>query len=162
MGRVRVIGLGNMLAGDDAVGLIAARQLRDLLPADVEVQAREVPDWDDLQGLSGDDVVIFIDAVDSGAMPGTIFEFNLGDVIGAGLRHCSSHGLGLEHWASVAEALGEHVSHLMILGMEIASAELGDGVSEPVTAALPELLQRVEQAVAKARDEGWNGKGSHA
>lgn len=151
MSRVRVIGLGNMLAGDDAVGLIAARQLRELLPNDVEVQTREVPDWDDLQGMGAEDAVIFIDAVNSGAAPGTILEFNLVDVIGTGLRHCSSHGLGLEHWASVAEALGERVSHLSIIGVEIASAEMGEGMSEPVAAALPDLLQRVQQAVAKAQ-----------
>lgn len=153
MSRVRVIGLGNMLAGDDAVGLIAARQLRELLSGKIEVQTREVPDWDDLQGMCEEDAVIFIDAVQSGAVPGTILEFTLGDVIGAGLRHCSSHGLGLEHWVSVAEALGERVSHLSIIGVEIASAGMGEEMSEPVTAALPGLVQRVQQVVAHAQEK---------
>ncbi len=149
-GLVYVVGLGNELAGDDAAGLIAARKLRQSLPADVHVEWRDKPDWDMFERLGEDDVLIVIDAVMGGAASGTIHRFAPDDIAGAGLRHCSSHGLGLAHWAALAVKLGQPVRHMRIFGIEIAQAELGAGLSAEVEKNMPRLLLEVENAVQQS------------
>jgi hydrogenase 3 maturation protease len=71
-GRVVVVGVGNPLRGDDAAGCLVARRLHGAEGARV-IEAEEVP-----ESFVGDiaaaapDVVVLVDAVDLGALPGTV------------------------------------------------------------------------------------------
>lgn len=71
-GNVVVVGVGNPLRGDDAVGCLVARRLRGAEGARV-IEAEEVP-----ESFVGDiaaampDVVALVDAVDLGAEPGAV------------------------------------------------------------------------------------------
>jgi hydrogenase maturation protease len=145
MGRVRVTGLGNEWAGDDAVGLVAAQRLRDRNLPGVEVMIREVPDWEMFEQLDDDDLLIFIDACDGGGEAGTIYQLRSDEIMGRGVRHCSSHGLGLTHWLSMAEVLGEKTGRVIIVAIEIEGTEMGAPLSKPVEDAVPQLLERVER-----------------
>ena len=149
-GAVYIVGLGNEMAGDDAAGLIAARKLRHSLAADIHVESRDKPDWEMFERLEEDDVLIVINAVMGGAAPGTIHHFSLDDIADAGLRHCSSHGLGLAHWAGLAEKLGKPAQHVCIIGIEIGQTELGAGLSTDVENSIPQLLLGVERVVQQS------------
>jgi len=94
--RLKVIGVGNEWRGDDAVGLLVARRLKeDQLPQEEVAECRGTltavrEAWKDAAG------VIVVDAVVSGGLPGTIYRF---DAHGAGIpvelsRSPSSHGWG--------------------------------------------------------------------
>lgn len=145
MGRVRVAGLGNEWAGDDAVGLIAAQKLRERRIPGVEVITREVPDWEMFEQMEDDDLLIFIDACAGGGEPGTIYQLRSDEIMGRGVRHCSSHGLGLVHWLSMAEILGTGTGRVTIIAVEIEGTQTGAPLSKPVEDAIPELLERVER-----------------
>jgi len=149
-GVVYVVGLGNELAGDDAAGVIAAKKLRHSLPVDVHVESRDKPDWEMFERLGEDDILIVIDAIMDGASAGKIHHLSLDDIAGVTLRHCSSHGLGLAHWAALAAKLGRPVRHTHIIGIEIAQAELGSGLSRKVEENMPRLLLEVENTVQQS------------
>ncbi len=145
MGRVRVVGLGSEWAGDDAVGLIAARKLREKNIPGVEIMIREIPDWEMFEQMQDDDLLLFIDACDSGGEAGTIYQLRADEIIGRGVRHCSSHGLGLAEWLSMAEVLGTRTGRVTIFAIEMKGTGMGDSLSKPVEDAIPRLLERIER-----------------
>ncbi len=145
MGRVRVAGLGSEWAGDDAVGLVVAQRLREKNIPGVEIMIRETPDWEMFEKMEDDDLLIFIDACDSGAEAGTIYQLRPDEIAGRGVRHCSSHGLGLAHWLSMAEALGISRGRVVIVAVEIEGMEMGASLSKPVEDAIPRLLEKIER-----------------
>jgi len=154
---VRIIGLGNEWAGDDAVGLIAARMLKEHMQekqlSGIEVGSREVPEWEMFEQMQPDDLLIFIDACDSGAEPGTVFELQVDELMGQGVRHCSSHGLGLAHWLSMAEVLGAKAGHVSVFAVELAETAMGSGLSAAVEQSLAELLRRIEMQTVRHLEE---------
>jgi hydrogenase maturation protease len=75
--RVIVVGCGNQLASDDAVGLEVINQLRRVSGHVCEVLDCRTVSPTFLSGLMPDTVLIFVDAVRSGARPGTIHEVKL-------------------------------------------------------------------------------------
>lgn len=143
MSRLRVIGLGNAMAGDDAVGLFAARRLRRQLPADIEIVECQQPDAAMLAGLGRDDAIICIDAVKGGGEPGSIHRLHLSDLDGPEPSPCSSHGLGLAHWLALMQALGEGPSHIEIIGISIAETKPDAAMSPAVQRALADAVRCV-------------------
>ena len=155
MTRVRVVGVGNPEAGDDAVGLLGVRAARPELEAlGVEVvetgAGLHVVDL-----LAGVDAVVIVDAVreSRGARPpGTIVRAEAGPEglpaeLGSSL---SSHGFGVAEAVGLAAAL-DGTPRVVVLGVEVADVVAGHGLSEAVAASLPELVTRV---VAEARSLG--------
>ncbi|MDX1620693.1 MAG: hydrogenase maturation protease [Nitriliruptorales bacterium] len=101
-----VIGIGNRDRGDDAVGLEVADHLRRL-GTDAVIITWQGPDVDLLDVVRGFDRVIIIDAMHSGARPGTIRHFVRGrDPLPGGTSIGSSHALGLQAVLELAAALG--------------------------------------------------------
>ncbi len=70
MVRVLIVGYGNPLRGDDALGLLAAEQLRMLLP-DVEILTCQQLAPEMAATLAECDAAIFLDAAATGS-PGTV------------------------------------------------------------------------------------------
>lgn len=145
--RVRVVGVGNPEAGDDAIGLLAVRAARpDLEALGVEVTETgaglHVVDL-----LAGVDAVVIVDAVREphGARPpGTIVRAEAGPEglpaeVGSSL---SSHGFGVAEAVGLAAAL-EGAPYVVVLGVEAADVTAGHGLSEPVRVALPQVTARV-------------------
>jgi hydrogenase maturation protease len=158
--HVRVIGCGNPQAGDDALGPVAARALRDRLPPEADVVAAG-PATRVLDLLDGVEVAVVIDAVRAPSgdrPPGTLVraEADPGREGGlpAELRGAlSSHGLGLAEAVGLAAALGR-APRIVVHGVEAADVEIGAPLSDAVAAALPALLDAVEADVRAALAEG--------
>lgn len=149
MGKVRVIGLGNEWSGDDAVGLIAAQKLREKKIPGIEVRITDVPDWEMFEQLEADDVLIFIDACEAGGEAGAIYRLHSDEIKQRGVRHCSSHGLGLSHWLSMAEVLGKKTGRVLIYAIEITDLTMGSGLSKEVENAIPKVLVMIENQIGE-------------
>jgi hydrogenase maturation protease len=145
--RVRVVGVGNLDAGDDAIGLLAVRAARPALEAlGVEVVETgagvHVVDL-----LAGADLVVVVDAVREPRgerPPGTIVRAEAGPQglpaeLGSSL---SSHGFGVAEAVGLAAAL-DGAPRVVVLGVEVADVVAGHGLSPPVRAALPPLTDRI-------------------
>ena len=156
--------MGNAWRGDDAVGLLVARRLQeDPLPQVAIVECRGTVTavreaWKDAAG------VIVVDAVVSGARPGTIYRFN---ALGAGVpvelsRSPSSHGWGVAEALALGRVLHELPPWLIIYGIEGQNFGPGQEVSQEVAAAIPEAARRIRREIQMwlGRDPPKNGEQS--
>ncbi len=136
-----IIGLGNEIAGDDAVGVLAARRLSSLLAGEPDVEVIELP-WAGLNllgALRGRRRAILIDSLNSRRCPaGTIVPLNENDLAGS-VRLNSFHDIDYP----TAMALGRAVGWPMPGHVEIYAVE-GE--------AFLDFTERLTPAVAKALD----------
>ena len=146
MGPLRIIGIGNPLRGDDAVGLVAARRIRERLDHRTQVFEADRPGVEILELMQGARAVILIDAARSGRTPGTIhrFDASVGPISPMVLAH-SSHALGAGDALELARALGILPPIVIVFGIEAHDTECGPPLSLPVTRALDEVVERVVQ-----------------
>ena len=145
-----VIGIGNELCADDGVGQAVVRQLQAEGVAGAVAVAAGCPGLGLLDLLAGYDRAILVDAVVSGAPPGTVHRFGLGDLPDRSLLPLSLHGLN----AIDALALGQVVSpealprEVIIVGVEIADrTPFREGLSPAVAAAVGSAADAVKKAV---------------
>ena len=74
--QIKILGIGHTMRGDDEVGLEITRRWRDSHGADypehtIEAETAESPGLTLLGLIAGLDAAILVDAVQSGAPPGT-------------------------------------------------------------------------------------------
>lgn len=144
MSGVVVIGIGNAWRRDDGAGPVVVRAATSRLPAGTRVveldgePARVVEAWD------GADLAVVVDAVRTGAPPGTVHRLDpeRDDVpipAGAG----SSHALGASDAYHLGRALGRLPVCVVIVGVEVAEVGTGDGLTPEVAAAVPAAVAAV-------------------
>jgi hydrogenase maturation protease len=155
--RILVLGLGNDILGDDAVGLLAARRLRVLLPESVDVVESGGGGLDLLDVLEGYDRALLLDAILTGKHPpGTILEFSAEDLKKDDAP--SPHYAGLPTVIQLAESLSIHFPMIFqIVAVEIENPyEVLEGLSDTVEATLPAVVER-----ARAIVSSWLSTGTH-
>ena len=137
-----VIGVGNPMRRDDGVGAAVVARLPeqagvDLVELDGEA-TRLIEAW------SGRALAIVIDAAVAGAAPGTLHEVVVGrDALPGWAAGGSTHAAGVAEAVALAEALGRLPKRLVVLGVEPADLDLGPGLSSPVAAAVPRVVERI-------------------
>lgn len=144
-----MVGCGNLLCSDDAAGLAAVRCLNaGVVPDGVCVVEAGCPGYRLLDLISGFDRAVLVDAVVSGAPPGTLHRFGTGALPPRNLLPLSLHGANLVD----ALALGQVVApermppEIVILGIEIADrTPYREGLSPEVARALPDLVQAIRE-----------------
>lgn len=146
--RVLVLGLGNVFRGDDGVGRVIARRLRELTLPGVTVReesgegAALVDAWKDAGA------VILVDAVQSGGAPGTIHRLDATDTpVPLRFFHYSTHAFSVAEAVELARALDQLPSRLILYGIEGHDFTAGEQLSPKVAAALDELLARVRAEI---------------
>ena len=157
---LRVVGCGNPHAGDDSVGLEVVRRLR--ARGDCECELLEMPQAsvEMLDLLQGGGVVLFVDAVSSGAPPGTV---HLAPLPSSGIEpralgSLSSHGWGLAEMLGLAGALRRPTPRLMLLGLEVGTVAPGAPRSAAVEGATRTVVERFSQLralLAEADEIQW-------
>ncbi len=140
--NVLVIGVGNLYRHDDAVGLLVARALRAKNLDHVEILemsgegAALIEAWRDAER------VIVVDAVCSGAPPGTIFCFEAHrDPIPTNLFRCSTHTFGVAEAIEVARTLGQLPKELIVYAIEGKDFSVGEGLSLEVHQATSKVVE---------------------
>lgn len=150
MSAIRIIGIGNLFRGDDAVGLLAARRLRERLDLSVEVVEAEGDGLALLDLMEGADQVLMIDAVKSGGHPGTTVRLDLSKESRWGrLVPCSTHAIGIGEAIDLARTLGRLPKRVMLYGIEIDSFESGAALSEPVRRGLDSVVEQVLKEIER-------------
>jgi hydrogenase maturation protease len=143
-----IIGVGNPFRGDDAVGLLAARHLKDAGLDSAEVVEHSGEGASLMETWKGADAVILIDAVSSGIGPGTIHRLEpISNPLPAQMFQGSTHAFSLPQAIEMARALDELPLRLIVFGIEGQHFQAGVELSPEVNEALPELARRVAQEV---------------
>ncbi len=152
MAAIRIIGIGNLFRGDDAVGLLAARRLRERLGSSAQVLEAEGDGLALLDLMEGVDQVLLIDAVRGGGRPGSTVRLDLSVESRWGtLAPCSTHAMGLAEAIDLGRVLGRLPKGMILYGIEIESLESGAALSVPVRDGLDVVVERVYQEVERAR-----------
>lgn len=146
--NLRVIGLGSPF-GDDAVGLraIEALERRPQFAGRVRFHTLDRPGTLLIPLLQTAAHVIVIDAVHSGAPPGTLLLLSLDHIREGMHEHApSSHGLGLAQALILAEALGALPQRLEVWGIEMGTLPGPErsGFSLALAKAFPDIVARIE------------------
>ena len=139
--RQAVACLGNRYRGDDAVGLLAADRLRAI---GVEVQECEDEPTRLLDSWAGLDLLVLVDAVRSGAAPGTVHRVDVSSgTLPEELGLTSSHAFGLAETVELARALDRLPKRVVVYGIEGASFAAGAGLTPAVAGAVDEVVAGV-------------------
>ena len=140
-----VIGVGNRYRSDDGAGLEVASRLRSRAGMVVcETEGEPVGLLDVWEGV---DAAIVVDAVSSGAAPGTIHRFDASSsplpasIAGAP----STHAVGLGQAIELARALGRLPQTLIVYGIEGESFTAGEALSPSVAAMLDAVADKIHQ-----------------
>jgi hydrogenase maturation protease len=141
--RRLVIGVGNPDRGDDGVGPAVARALRTQVLPGVDVVEVAGEPTSLLAAWEGADQVVLIDAMSTGAAPGTVLRHDAGTGPLPPRDSCSTHGLGVEDAIALGRALGALPRSLVVFGVEAASFTAGDRLSPGVAGAVPDLVDRI-------------------
>ncbi|GAA4592240.1 hydrogenase maturation protease [Planotetraspora phitsanulokensis] len=132
-----VIGCGNASRGDDAAGLEVVRLLRGSLPPSVATEETSGDATELIDAWAGADLAIVIDAVCSGAAPGTVHRRI--DLVSGDSFRGSSHSLGLAEAVGLGEALGRMPGTLIVFGIEGGDFSIGAPLSAPVWSAVQDV-----------------------
>lgn len=148
MSHVLLIGIGNEYRGDDGLGPLVAREMqrRSLPGVDVREESGEGAS---LMGTwEAADHVVIVDAVASGAVPGTLHRFDARTcALPATCFHSSSHAFGLVEAVELARRLDQLPRTLIVYGIEGELYDLAAGLSNSVLRSVPELIRHLEEEI---------------
>ena len=143
-----VLGVGNQWRRDDAAGLEVARRLDRELPRGVRVLEREGEPTGLLDAWQGEREVVLVDAVTSGAKPGTVHRLDaIAAPLPAELFRASTHHMSVAEAVELGRALGRLPERLELYGIEGADFGAGSGLT-------PDVEHAVEGLAAELR-ERW-------
>jgi hydrogenase maturation protease len=144
MSPISIIGIGNEDRGDDAVGLLIARTLRELDLRDVVISEHVGEGTSLLAAWQVAESVIIIDAVKADALPGTLVRFDartesLPTQTFAGF----SHAFGVAEAIELGRALQRLPSRLIVFGIVGEQFASGASISPAVLQAIPHTIALV-------------------
>lgn len=153
MKPLRVIGIGNSLAGDDAIGPLIIKAMKAKPSDDVELIEAGMSGLGILDFMKGADAVIVIDAVQSRQTPGTIHRLVIPDDLGLLMQSAwnsgktSTHGFGLGETLTLSHTLGTLPPTTLVYGIELGQTEMGTEVSSTVNQAIESVVSIIEKDV---------------
>jgi hydrogenase maturation protease len=153
-GRILVLAVGNVLLGDEGVGIHAFRKLRERsLPPQVDVVDGGTAGVDLLGLMEGYQKVVIVDAVDAREEPGTIFRFTPADMPSeASAVALSLHQAELLEVLSLAAYLGRDLPPIVIYGVQPAEMGWSTELSAKVGGQLESLLDAIQAEVSFVED----------
>lgn len=140
--RTVVVGLGNVLCGDDGLGVAAAFDLgrRYRVPAAVQILDGGTLGLALMSELFAAPAAILLDAVAADAPPGTLVRLVGDDVTSAVRARLSVHQVGVADLLDGLRLAGGEPRRLVLLGVVPERVTLGLERSAAVAAAMPALV----------------------
>jgi len=143
--RCTVIGLGSPLMGDDGLGLAALERLRRDYDVPESVELVDGGTWgmsllpviEDAQHL------LFLDAINTGARPGTVISLEKEQIPRYLAMKVSPHQVDLRDVLAVAELRGTIPEHTRAIGLQPERVEMAVGLSETLEHELDGLMATI-------------------
>lgn len=137
-----IIGCGNLQRGDDAAGIVAATWLR-LLGVSTHISSGGVSELIELWKEAHD--VIVIDAVITGARPGSLHVWDARRPWKTSRSFGFTHGLGVAEAIELSRTLGSLPCNIRVFGIEGRRFELGSDVSPSVAKGIEQVVQEISR-----------------
>ena len=153
--QITILGIGNTLYTDEGLGVHALSPLEDIYGSDEQVEIVDgSTDGMSLLGPVEDtDYLIVIDAINAGKEGGSIIELHGDDIPAYFGVKMSIHQLGFQEVLLASKLRDKYPKHIVMIGMQPTSLELGIELSETNKTQLPELVNLVQQQVVKWKNE---------
>lgn len=143
---VFVLGLGNVLMGDDGFGPYVARVFDEQyeLGVDAEVIDLGTPGLDLTPWLADASHIIIIDTIRANEPPGTLRIYDKADIV----RHTpfarvSPHDPGVKETLLTLEFAGRAPETVTLIGVVPARVAMGTTLSDPIASAVPVALTAI-------------------
>jgi len=152
--RIAVLGLGNLMRTDDAVGMLALQRLRadPRFPQSVPLIEGGTLGLELLYPLEGITHLLALDAIDAGVRPGTILHYS-GDEIDALPVAKSVHLLGFSDLIGALRLTESAPREILVLGVQPEKIDWGTALTPTVDAALETLVENaIDQVMRWSRD----------
>jgi hydrogenase maturation protease len=144
---VLVIGVGNEFRRDDGVGLVVARRIAQECP-EITVIEQSGEGAALMETWQNDETVFLIDAVSSGAAPGTIHRLDAHEQeIPAQFFSYSTHAFSVAEAIELARVLNNLPSRLIVYGVEGQDFASGLGLSTATEQAAQKVTQRILEEI---------------
>jgi|GEM_PF-780212 len=152
--ELTVLGIGNVLAGDDGAGVALADALEKAgLPAGARVRVAGSDPLAVLEELEAGRHVLLLDACRFGGAPGAMTWMRLDDPRWpTSVAPLSLHGLDLPTVFQLAKTLHLPLEKAWLLGVQPAATLEGRGLSPAVANAWPHLVDGAHRAVRRLLD----------
>jgi hydrogenase maturation protease len=153
--RLAIFGLGSPF-GDDRAGWAAAEVIRDsqwlraLPEGTVRVECLDRPGAGLLAHMGGVTHAVVIDAMRSGAPPGTVRMLTHEEIRSEQQANASTHGFGLAQALALGHTLGQLPPELVVFGIEAETASGLCELSPALRAAIPALVSGIRDYVLTA------------
>ena len=146
--RVAVIGVGNILMGDEGLGVHVLTLLRKRLgeiAALVDVVDAGTALIDVIDDYLDADAIVLVDAVCGGGPPGAIYRFEPEDLRGTGRTGTaiSLHDMTVLEALDIVRLTGRKIPGLCVIGMEPETMTRSLEMSRTVKERLPRLVETV-------------------
>lgn len=153
-----VIGCGNILRGDDAVGPVLVRTLFARgVPDDVRLVDGGTSGMDVAFGMRGAQRVVIVDAAATGAAPGTIFKVPASEIEELPpIDGLHTHNFRWDHALAFSEWLlgPQRPTDVTVILIEAQSTEFGDSLTSEVEAAMGRVADLIERDFYPAPSSG--------
>jgi hydrogenase maturation protease len=143
--EVVVLGLGNVLCGDDGAGVRAVELLAEhyAVPAGVRLLDGGTLGLGLLGWACAAKTLLLVDAVRCDETPGTLVEISGDEVAPAVRDRLSVHQVGVTDLLDALRLLGRYPPSLRLLGVVPKTLDLGVGLSPEVERSIPALAASV-------------------
>ncbi|HTS89693.1 MAG TPA: HyaD/HybD family hydrogenase maturation endopeptidase [Gemmatimonadales bacterium] len=148
--RTVVLGLGNPLMEDDGFGLAVVDRLRNSYEVGPEVELIDGGTWgmNLLPAIETASELILVDAIRSGAAPGTVVELERAQLPRYLAHKLSPHQIDLKEVLALAEWRGTLPERTVAIGAEPAAIEMSVGLTPALADAVPLALAAVRARLA--------------
>lgn len=145
-----VLGLGNLLPGDERLGLQTLQCLEERFGwrPKIEWIYRGVLGLNLLPLIESCSHLLVVDAFDAGGPPGTVIELGPRQYLGRDRVRLSERQVNLQDLLGLTMLLGRAPAHFRFIGLQ-PEKPLGAQPSQPVGAALPILTERVKAVIER-------------
>lgn len=142
---VLVLGIGNLVMSDDAVGVLVAQRLQQgyRFTDNVEIMDGGTLGLDLLPKLENITNLIMIDAVETGKKAGTCVRLCGQELPIALQTKVSPHQMGLKDLLAVSELMGHSPKEMVLIGVQPGSIEMEIGLTPEVKAQFETLISSV-------------------
>jgi hydrogenase maturation protease len=144
---VTVLGIGNLIAGDDGFGIHALRALQERVGCETALGPIEFVDGgvlglELLTVVEAAERLLVLDVVDAGLESGTLVELSIDRVAAPRSGRLSIHQVAFNDLVALARVRCRLPRDFVLLGVQPASTATSDQLTSLVMASLPPVIER--------------------
>jgi hydrogenase maturation protease len=148
--KILVLGIGNLVMTDDGIGVRVVQLIEERyrFPGQVTVLDGGTLGLDLLPRIEAVQRLLIVDAVDTGAPPGTLVRLTGAEIPQALETRLSPHQMGLKDLLTVGPLLGHSPGETVLWGVQPESIQMALRLSASVAAQLEPMVEKVLEELA--------------